>query len=72
MDLRTELKSLFGHDDFREGQQEIIESAMAGIDTLAVLPTGGGKSITYQLPGMLLPGVTLILSPLIALMKDQV
>ena len=72
MDLRSELTRLFGHTDFRPGQQEIIEAAMAGEDTLAVLPTGGGKSITYQLPGMLLPGVTLILSPLIALMKDQV
>lgn len=72
MDLGAELTRLFGHTDFRPGQQEIIEAAMAGEDTLAVLPTGGGKSITYQLPGMLLPGVTLILSPLIALMKDQV
>lgn len=72
IDLRHELQQLFGHTDFREGQQEIVEAAMAGVDTLAVLPTGGGKSITYQLPGMLLPGATLILSPLIALMKDQV
>ena len=71
-DLQSALKEFFGHDDFREGQREIVEAAVAGVDTLAVLPTGGGKSVTYQLPGLLLPGATLILSPLIALMKDQV
>ncbi|WP_395091535.1 RecQ family ATP-dependent DNA helicase [Armatimonas sp.] len=70
--LQTALKEFFGHEEFRDGQREIIEAAVAGVDTLAVLPTGGGKSVTYQLPGLLLPGVTLILSPLIALMKDQV
>ncbi len=71
-ELQAALKGFFGHDDFREGQRDIIEAAVAGVDTLAVLPTGGGKSVTYQLPGLLLPGATLILSPLIALMKDQV
>lgn len=71
-ELQQALKNLFGHDDFRPGQREIVEGAMAGRDTLAILPTGGGKSVTYQLPGLLLPGATLILSPLIALMKDQV
>ncbi|MEO7720215.1 MAG: RecQ family ATP-dependent DNA helicase [Capsulimonas sp.] len=70
-DAKETLKQLFGHSDFRSGQQEIVESALAGRDTLAVLPTGGGKSVTYQLPAMMLPGVTLVLSPLIALMKDQ-
>jgi ATP-dependent DNA helicase RecQ len=70
-ELQKELQYLFGHDDFRPGQREIVESALTGVDTLAVLPTGGGKSLTYQLPAMLLPGATLILSPLIALMKDQ-
>ncbi len=69
--LSAELSRLFGHSDFREGQREIVESAVAGRDTLAILPTGGGKSLCYQLPAMLLPGATLILSPLIALMKDQ-
>jgi ATP-dependent DNA helicase RecQ len=69
--LQSELKRLFGHDDFRAGQREIVEAAVAGRDTLAVLPTGGGKSLTYQLPAMLVPGATLVLSPLIALMKDQ-
>ena len=69
--LRDSLRSLFGHDDFRAGQREIVEAALAGEDTLAVLPTGGGKSLTYQLPAMLGSGATLVLSPLIALMKDQ-
>ncbi len=69
--LQSELTRLFGHDDFRAGQREIVEAAVAGRDTLAVLPTGGGKSLTYQLPAMLVPGATLVLSPLIALMKDQ-
>lgn len=69
--LRQELKRLFNHDDFRAGQREIVEGAVNGVDTLAVLPTGGGKSLTYQLPAMLVPGATLVLSPLIALMKDQ-
>lgn len=69
--LRAELKRLFGHDDFRAGQREVVEAAVAGRDTLAVMPTGGGKSLTYQLPAMLVPGATLVLSPLIALMKDQ-
>ena len=68
---RDSLRSLFGHDDFRSGQREIVEAALAGVDTLAVMPTGGGKSLTYQLPAMLVPGATLVLSPLIALMKDQ-
>ena len=69
--LRQSLRDLFGHDDFRQGQREIVEAATSGIDTLAVLPTGGGKSVTYQLPAMLADGATVILSPLIALMKDQ-
>ena len=69
--LREELKRLFHHDDFRAGQREIVEGAVNGVNTLAVLPTGGGKSLTYQLPAMLVPGATLVLSPLIALMKDQ-
>ena len=69
--LESHLTSLFGHSGFRPGQQEIVDSVLAGKNTLAVLPTGGGKSVTYQLPAMLLPGATLILSPLIALMKDQ-
>ena len=66
------LKELFGHDQFRAGQVDVIERVLDGVDTLAIIPTGGGKSLTYQLPAMLVPGVTLVVSPLIALMKDQV
>lgn len=70
--LQAEFTRLFGHDDFRPGQREIVEGVLDGRDTLAILPTGGGKSVTYQFPAMLTDGATLILSPLIALMKDQV
>src|SRR5438105_8757688 len=70
-DLRSALKSFFGHDDFRPYQREIVEGVMAGCDTLGVLPTGAGKSLCYQLPALLLPRPTLVISPLIALMKDQ-
>ena len=71
-ELTREFTRLFGHADFRPGQREIVEGVLEGRDTLAILPTGGGKSVTYQLPAMLTEGATLILSPLIALMKDQV
>src|SRR5438093_5840394 len=70
-DLRASLKSLFGHDDFRPYQREIVEGVMAGCDVLGVLPTGAGKSLCFQLPALLLPRPTLVISPLIALMKDQ-
>jgi ATP-dependent DNA helicase RecQ len=69
--LEQDLARWFGHTGFRSGQREVVESALQGRDTLAVLPTGGGKSLTYQLPAMLVDGATLVLSPLIALMKDQ-
>ncbi len=72
VDLGERLRELFGLEDFREGQQDIVEAVMAGRPALVVMPTGGGKSLCYQLPAMLLPGVTLVVSPLIALMKDQV
>jgi ATP-dependent DNA helicase RecQ len=66
------LSKWFGHDAFRAGQREVITGLMAGRSMLAVFPTGGGKSICYQLPAVLCDGVTLVISPLIALMKDQV
>jgi len=71
-DLRPALRELFGFDDFRPGQEAVVRAALDGTDTLAVMPTGAGKSLTYQLAAMLRPSPTLVLSPLIALMKDQV
>jgi ATP-dependent DNA helicase RecQ len=72
--LRPEeiLKSVFGYDSWRPLQREIIEAVLSGCDSLAVLPTGGGKSLCYQVPALVLPGTTLVVSPLIALMRDQV
>ena len=68
----AKLNEYYGYQRFRPGQQEIIQQIFCGQDVLGVLPTGGGKSICYQLPSLILPGVVLVISPLIALMKDQV
>jgi ATP-dependent DNA helicase RecQ len=66
------LRTYYGYDQFRSGQNTLIEAILSGKDVLGIMPTGAGKSICYQVPAMLLPGVTLVISPLISLMKDQV
>ncbi len=71
-DLLEALRDHFGYEAFRPGQARVIQAALRGEDTLALMPTGAGKSLCYQLPAMLLPGATVLISPLIALMKDQV
>jgi ATP-dependent DNA helicase RecQ len=70
-DVQRTLKKVFGLDSLRPGQDKVIQSVLAGNHTLAVMPTGAGKSLCYQLPALLLPGMTVVVSPLIALMKDQ-
>src|SRR5260370_38897860 len=72
MDLTGLLRDSFGFTEFRPAQQQVIDKVMAGQSVLAVMPTGSGKSLCYQLPALALPGLTLVVSPLIALMKDQV
>src|SRR5690606_35560858 len=66
------LRTVFGFSSFRPGQREVIDAVLAGRDCIAVMPTGAGKSLTYQLPARMLPGTVLVVSPLISLMKDQV
>lgn len=72
MDKYKILGEVFGHSEFRNGQAEIIDALSEGRDVLAVMPTGGGKSVCYQIPALMCDGITLVVSPLISLMKDQV
>ena len=71
-DIYEVLRKYWGYDAFRECQEDIILSVLKGKDTLGLLPTGGGKSLTFQIPGLILDGLTIVVTPLIALMKDQV
>ncbi|HEX6533735.1 MAG TPA: ATP-dependent DNA helicase RecQ [Gemmatimonadaceae bacterium] len=71
-DARDTLRRRFGYQEFRPGQERAVGAVLAGRDTLVILPTGGGKSLCYQVPALLLPGLTVVVSPLISLMKDQV
>ncbi len=66
------LKTYFGYDAFRSGQEQVIDALLSGRDALSIMPTGAGKSVCYQVPALLLPGITLVISPLVSLMRDQV
>ena len=68
---QTLLSDVFGFDAFRPGQEDVVEAVVKGHNVLAIMPTGGGKSLCFQIPALLREGVTLVVSPLIALMRDQ-
>ena len=70
--LHNTLKKIFGFENFKGNQEAIIRNLLAGNDTFVIMPTGGGKSMCYQLPAMILPGTAIVISPLISLMKNQV
>ena len=72
MEKEELLQRVFGYSSFRSGQEKLIDGVLSGQDVFGIMPTGGGKSMCYQLPALMLPGITLVISPLISLMRDQV
>lgn len=71
-DYKKDLRNVFGYSSFRPGQERLVNGILSGKDVFGVMPTGAGKSLCYQLPALLLDGITLVISPLIALMQEQI